>query len=98
MAESECSHANDKLATPGQPNDAGWPRASYRLKSSAAMLVALTAIVPPVLVVVTVLIAIVVTLVISRSGDHACRRECNQPQQNSASKNALCICHVCSSG
>jgi hypothetical protein len=65
------------------------------------MLVALTAVVPRVLVIITVVTAIVITLavplVIARSGDHASRGECKQPQENAASKNALYISHVCSS-
>jgi hypothetical protein len=66
---------------------------------SAAMLVAITAIAPPVLVVIAVMIAIVVSLAVSIAGlgDDAAGRQCNQSQHDAGSKYALCAHHKCSS-
>jgi nitrate/nitrite transporter NarK len=63
---------------------------------SAAMLVVIAAIMPRVLMIVAVVIAIVVTLVITRPCDHAGGRKADEAQQDSAPKNSLYICHVCS--
>jgi hypothetical protein len=66
---------------------------------SAAMLVAITAIAPSVLVVVAVMIAIVISLAVSIAGlgDDAGGRQRNQSQHDAGSKYALCAYHKCSS-
>jgi hypothetical protein len=54
---------------------------SISMIPSAAMLVALSALVPRVLMIVAVVIAIVVTLMVTtRARDDASGRECNQSQ------------------
>jgi hypothetical protein len=67
--------------------------------ASAAMLVTITAIAPPMLVVVAMMITIVISLAVSvaRPGDDAGGGQCYQPQHDTGSNYALCTCHKCSS-
>jgi hypothetical protein len=62
-----------------------------RCHGSVAMVVAVTAFVPSAVSIITMMIVVVVA--VAWLSDHAGRSECDQPHQEAALYDALCICH-----